>query len=48
MSRVTLRGWGRTTPGVATVRHASNESEITATLESSTRSHRSGTRAQLR
>ena len=35
MSRVTLRGWGRTTPGVATVRHASNESEITATLESS-------------
>jgi decaprenylphospho-beta-D-ribofuranose 2-oxidase len=35
MSRVTLRGWGRTTPGVSTVRHASNESEITETLKSS-------------
>ena len=35
MSFVTLHGWGRTTPGVSTVRHASSDAEITATFESS-------------
>ena len=35
MSRVTLHGWGRTTPGISTVRHVSSEAEITATFESS-------------
>ncbi len=34
MSRVTLYGWGRSTPGVSTVRHASDESEVIAALDS--------------
>jgi len=32
---VTLHGWGRTSPGVSTVRHASSDAEIAATFESS-------------
>jgi decaprenylphospho-beta-D-ribofuranose 2-oxidase len=35
MSRVTLQGWGRTAPGVSTVEDLSSESEIIATLSSS-------------